>query len=216
MRLRTIGVVLGALGAILLVVWLGGDRTGARPAAPPPAASPRARGDESEAPPREQARPAIAKVGPGVDGGGSVDRAARWRRLLGAVRAAQARRVAATRAGSSTPPPDDAVGTLDPDTIRNGIREMKELLAECYELALREQPRLAGRLVVEFTLVGEPSVGAVVEESRIDPDSELGGNAALGECVRETVMTLELPAPPQGGRVEVRYPFVFRTEDEAQ
>ena len=61
--------------------------------------------------------------------------------------------------------------------------------------------------------MGEPGVGAVVEDSSIDPESELGANASLSECVRETLMTLELAAPPQGGKVHVRYPFAFRTAE---
>jgi len=213
MRGRAIAVGLAALAAVALVLWLGRDRerergpTGApeRPAAPAAAQGP--------SNPRSPPPAAFGAVPAAPDGGSVAARVARWRALLGAVKTAQERRVRAARtARPDAPPAEDAVGTLDRDTIRKGIQGMKELLAECYDLARRDAPTLAGRLVVEFTLIGEPGVGAVVEQSQVDPESELGTNATLVECVRETIMTLELEAPPQGGRVLVRYPFVFATE----
>lgn len=211
MRGRALGAGLGAIVAIALGVWWFGL---AREVAVPGRRAPRAPNvDGSSAAAADAGRgrpgaPAAADGGP--PGGARGPQAARWRALLETIRTAQARRVAAAPRGT---PNDEAVGTLDPDTIRNGVRDMKDLLAECYESALRDEPALQGRLVVEFTLVGEPGVGAVVEDSSIDPESELGANASLSECVRETLMTLELPAPPQGGKVRVRYPFVFRTAE---
>ena len=115
----------------------------------------------------------------------------------------------AVRSGD-TPPPAD-VGHLDPEYIRTRVRELVPLLRECYELALDEQAGLGGRLTVEFVIAGEPDVGGVIEESRILEESTLV-HPTLHECVRETLYTLELDPPENGGRVTVRYPFNFSPE----
>ncbi len=113
--------------------------------------------------------------------------------------------------GSSINGSPDAPGRLDPAYIREAVRELQPLIAECYELALEEDDTLAGRLVLEFDIEGEPEVGGVVEDSAIGDESTLT-HPTLDECVRETIYTLELPAPEGGGMVHVRYPFTFSRE----
>lgn len=115
-----------------------------------------------------------------------------------------------------TPAPDDeARGSLDPQYIRDAVRELTPLIAECYDRALEQQADLQGNLVVEFTIEGAPDVGGVVEETTIADASTLR-HPSLEECVRETMYTLRLPAPEGSGSVHVRYPFRFaRTDDSA-
>jgi hypothetical protein len=141
------------------------------------------------------------------------------RALHTAVREARARSERAAGAGAtSTPAPgeapnEEARGTLDREYIRAAVQEVQPLLAECYELALEEQAGLEGSLVVEFTIEGEPDVGGVVEDPTIADTSTLR-HPTLDECVRETMYTLELPAPEGSGSVTVRYPFRFSSSDE--
>jgi hypothetical protein len=139
-----------------------------------------------------------------------VARGERERRedVAAALRAAAARRVAEA-------PGDEPTGQLEPEYIRARIRELVPLIAECYELALADDPTLSGRLVVEFGITGEPGVGGIVDESRIDAEASDLSHPVLNECVRETLYTAELDAPEGGGRVTVRYPFVLnRAEPE--
>lgn len=119
------------------------------------------------------------------------------------------------------PPEEDAerLGRLDPQYIRDAIRDLQPLLRECYELALEDarssgRETLEGRLVTRFVIGGEPDVGGVIEESSVMDESDLR-HPLLEECFTETLFTVELPAPEEGGRVTVHYPFVFRAaEDE--
>lgn len=118
------------------------------------------------------------------------------------------------------PPEEDAerVGRLDPQYIRDAIRELQPLLRECYELALGEARREGqvapeGRLVTRFVIGGEPDVGGVIEESEVMDESDLR-HPLLEECFTETLFTVELPAPEEGGRVTVHYPFVLRSAEE--
>lgn len=96
-------------------------------------------------------------------------------------------------------------GALDATYIRSAMEEMLPLLGECYELALEEDPELQGRLVLNFTIGGEPEVGGIVEEVLINEESDLR-HPLLDECVSETIYTAELQAPEEGGQVYVTYP----------
>lgn len=125
-------------------------------------------------------------------------------------------------AGAAPAPEDEApqVGTLDREYIRGAVRELHPLIAECYDLAREAAEREGadvpeGRLVVRFVIGGEPGVGGVIEESAVMDESELR-HPLLEECLTETIYTVELPAPEEGGRVTVHYPFVLSSRDEAE
>ncbi len=113
----------------------------------------------------------------------------------------------------------DFTGRLDPQYIRDAVQEIRPLLGECYEMAVQAAQEAGddvpeGQLVTEFTFVGAPGEGGIVESSSIDENSEVY-HPVLDECFRETLYTLELPAPEEGGRILVRYPFQLRnTPDE--
>lgn len=138
--------------------------------------------------------------------GGRIDRE-RWSSIVTKLREAREREGAA--GGSAMEEPH---GRLDPQYIRDAVRAVTPLLAECYELARAEDPTLEGRLIVEFTIGGDPEVGGVVEQSAVAEDSALR-HPIMDECVRETMYTIELPPPEEGGRVDVRYPFVFSPDE---
>lgn len=223
------------VGLILLVVlWFfrsedaGDERTSSEGAVvlgdaglPPDATmpSPLAAGDTPRAEPhvRRRAESEVAEL----------------RAAIEAARVARVREAAAELAGGATPPgttatsttvqvppEEDAerLGRLDPQYIRDAIRDLQPLLRECYELALEDarssgRETLEGRLVTRFVIGGEPDVGGVIEESSVMDESDLR-QPLLEECFTETLFTVELPAPEEGGRVTVHYPFVFREAEE--
>ena len=93
--------------------------------------------------------------------------------------------------------------------------EIRPLIVECYDLALDTNPSLAGKLVVDFTIIGEPDIGTIVAEASLDSDDGMTDDADFSECVRETILSLELPPPPNGGgKISVRYPFIFSNSDD--
>lgn len=130
-------------------------------------------------------------------------------------RALEARRSHAER---SDPPAEEQkpeeFGKLDKDYIRSVVQdEVIELVKECYDVALEHDPKLAGKIVLDFAIVGDESVGGVVEEvtmadgsTLLDPD--------LAECVTESMASATFDPPEGGGRVRVTYPFEFTTEIE--
>lgn len=126
--------------------------------------------------------------------------------LLAQISAARSRRGESSTAPAGSP---DAPKELTKDYIRDQVRALIPLLTECYTNALADDPKLAGKMVVSFTIGGEPEVGGLVEESEIDPVNSTITNAGMIECVRETMYGAEFIAPSEGGRVVVHYPFEF-------
>jgi hypothetical protein len=126
----------------------------------------------------------------------------------GAVPAAQERR----DAGTATPAA--AVPTLDRKYIRSAINDIVPMVQECFELGRHARPELRqARAIVHFSIIGDDQHGGVVEESKLDDASE-GMTPELSECVRETMYSLQLPAPEGHGRVEVTYPFLLEHKPE--
>ena len=112
---------------------------------------------------------------------------------------------AAAPAAPSAPP----LLEVNKEYIRHAVRAIIPLLSECYQEGLAREPRLAGTVVVDFTIEAEPGVGAVVGESEIVGDESDLVDATVHECIQHTMYALELDAPEAGGQVRVRYPFAF-------
>ena len=96
------------------------------------------------------------------------------------------------------------VGPLSRELIRRVIREHRDQIRYCYNLALNGSPNLSGKLQVQF-VIGDRGY---VEQARI-LKSNLG-KASLERCVVSRVRTWRFPKPNGGGRVQVNYPFLFR------
>lgn len=82
----------------------------------------------------------------------------------------------------------------------------------CYEAALELDPKLAGRLVLSFVIVGDESVGGIVESVEIDPSTTIAGDELL-YCMRESLLSLVFEPPKGGGSVTVTYPFELSPDD---
>ena len=103
---------------------------------------------------------------------------------------------------------------LDPQYIRSAIEEQLVPVAEeCFESALADDPKLAGTIFTDFTLIGSEDVGGVVEEAAIRADESTLESEFVRECIRESLMAVTFEPPPDGGRVEVSFTFEFSPED---
>lgn len=101
-------------------------------------------------------------------------------------------------------------GPLSKTTIRYAIREIQPMLLECYTEAAPRLARKDGTITVVMRLAGEPDLGTIVESVTLGGDAHLLADAALAECMRETLMTVELPAMAVAETWDVNYPFVVR------
>jgi RNA polymerase sigma factor (sigma-70 family) len=142
--------------------------------------------------------------------------------LVDAIHRASQQRIAATpaTAPASRPrvPPAPPVAASDDESsddpdweyIQDAMSGLLPMIVDCYKQARAATPTLAGTLVVNFTIEGEPEVGAVVTESSIDPEQSEIRDPGLAQCVQETMFALEIDPPTNGGTVKVTYPFTFR------
>jgi RNA polymerase sigma factor (sigma-70 family) len=114
-----------------------------------------------------------------------------------------------TASGAGTPPALSSEPEMDKKYIRAAVREIVPMLGECYEEGLARNPTLAGKVVVDFTIEGEPDVGGVVGESSIDAAQTNLGDPTVEECIEQKMYALKIDPPPGGGIVHVTYPFTF-------
>ncbi len=111
------------------------------------------------------------------------------------------------------PSSQESFGSLDKDYIREVVTEdLVPIAVECYDSALQDDPELGGDLVLQFSIVGDESVGGIVEEVSLAEDSTLK-HPALAECMIESTATLLFDPPEDGGKVVVTYPFKFEPAD---
>jgi RNA polymerase sigma factor (sigma-70 family) len=138
--------------------------------------------------------------------------------LVEAIRRANRHRVATAPAIATSPQRQpsiagsadaDADDDPDKDYIQEAMKGLLPMIVECYKQARETTPTLAGKLVVHFTIEGDPDTGGVVTESSIDPEESEIHDPGLAECVEETMFALEIDPPANGGTVKVTYPFTF-------
>ena len=99
--------------------------------------------------------------------------------------------------------PDVSDG-LDLEVVRRVIRQHVAEYRACYERRLNLNHGLEGKVTMKFVIGGN---GDVIV-AQVDEDTS--GDAELGACLTDRVRRWGFPPPSGGGRVVVRYPFVFR------
>jgi RNA polymerase sigma factor (sigma-70 family) len=134
--------------------------------------------------------------------------------LLEAIRKARAASGSAASSSSApgartAPPALSSEPPMDKRYIRAAVHEILPMLSQCYEEGLARKPALAGKVVVDFTIEGEPDIGGVVGESSIDAAQSDLDDATVDECIEQTMYALKIDPPPGGGVVHVTYPFTF-------
>ncbi|HEY3354579.1 MAG TPA: AgmX/PglI C-terminal domain-containing protein, partial [Polyangia bacterium] len=102
-------------------------------------------------------------------------------------------------APASRPAPAEITAAVIQRVIGGGGRAFRA----CYERELLDQPALAVRLVLAFTIAPDGSVtGARVESG--------AGNARLESCLLRALERLAFPPPSDGQPVTVSFPFQFQ------
>ena len=103
----------------------------------------------------------------------------------------------------STNPPGSG---MDKEKIRTVVQSHLKEIKICYEHALNLTPKLAGKLVILWTIGPDGKVlEAHVKNSTLN-------SADLETCTIDRFKTWLFPNPPAGETAEVSYPFIFRGE----
>lgn len=96
------------------------------------------------------------------------------------------------------------MGALDRSVIDAYIRRNLAKIRWCYEKELNKDPKLFGRIVINFVISGTGSVSS----SKVNRTTM--GNKNVESCVASQIKKIRFPAPKGGGIVIVNYPFVFK------
>ena len=96
-----------------------------------------------------------------------------------------------------------AMGSIDKSVIDRVIKRHLNQIRYCYEKELKAHPRLAGKVVISFTIDADGAVSDAAVKSSTLADPVVEG------CVRSRFARMRFPAPHGGGEVAVSYPLVF-------
>ena len=98
-------------------------------------------------------------------------------------------------------------GVFDPQIVVRQIRARLRAIQTCYERELRNNPTLAGRVMVRFTIQETGTVsGASATENTT-------GSPAVAQCVVSAISRFRFNPGPEGGSVSFAYPFVFAPQN---
>lgn len=95
-------------------------------------------------------------------------------------------------------------GYLSPEQIMRVVRRNQAAVRYCYENELQRQPNLAGRIEIRWRIARNGSVTT----SRVG--SSTMRNARVEGCIVRQVRRWRFPEP-DGGEVDVNFPFIFGT-----
>lgn len=116
-------------------------------------------------------------------------------------------RVIRGRVTSSDLEDESGAGVFDSSLVTRMIRQRIRAIQQCYERELRNNPTLAGRVLVRFTIQPTGSVsGATAPENTT-------GSPAVASCVVSTISRFRFNPGPDGGSVTYAYPFVFAPQN---
>lgn len=106
-----------------------------------------------------------------------------------------------------TPPPsalfEPQTASLGKEAIRSVVQTGSSKFKACYEMALRRNPTLQGRVVVSFAIQADGSVAEAKIAQTTLQDTE------VGDCLLHTFRALRFPKPSGQGVVRVTYPLTF-------
>lgn len=123
--------------------------------------------------------------------------------------------------GEAKQRPDDEAPTPGNMIDRTGnhghmVKVMNEdlmpLVDECYALARETQPELTGMLVLNVEMIGDEDIGGVVESVGLGAENEIV-DPALVECVQESLLSITLPPPPEGGKDAIEMQMRLEPEE---
>jgi RNA polymerase sigma-70 factor (ECF subfamily) len=140
--------------------------------------------------------------------------------MLAAIARAREARAHRTAAPPPTPgavgPPIPTTGSDSPyavldikdntgdtsDWSKRALSTLNHMLGQCYDLGLAEDANLAGVVKIEFTLVGEPGVGGLLERIDIVDAETTITQRTIRDCFTQQLYALELDPPPDGVTIQ--------------
>jgi hypothetical protein len=102
---------------------------------------------------------------------------------------------------------------IDREGIRAAVEATMPEISDCYTDWLRQNPKLAGRMVVGFEIAPDDAgLGAVTSIELLDGGL---GQPLMEGCVLNVFQDVRFEMPRGGGRVLVHYPVLFESGEDA-
>ncbi|MEM9460119.1 MAG: AgmX/PglI C-terminal domain-containing protein [Myxococcota bacterium] len=98
-------------------------------------------------------------------------------------------------------------GAMDKDIVRRIVRAHINEIRYCYNQGLVRDPRLAGRVTIQFTIGTSGKVPIAVATQSTLSDRN------VADCMAKAVRRWKFPRPRDGAQVTVTYPFVLSPGD---
>lgn len=134
-------------------------------------------------------------------------------RLAEQIAKAKANRPASGASGStSTTPRPELADNGDAKLVRTTMKEaMKEIipyLAECFDKAGDKVPAEI-KVVADMTLTGDPDIGTIIDTNGVTDGDGKPLEPGFDLCLKDALVTIQMPPLSEGGEVKVTYPFLF-------
>ena len=97
-------------------------------------------------------------------------------------------------------------GRLPPESVARVVQAHRARFRACYERGLARDPSLEGRVAVRFTIRRDGRVESAQAATR------LAGGDDVTQCITRAFVGMQFPEPPEGGVVDVLYPFVLTSD----
>jgi len=131
---------------------------------------------------------------------------------------ADAQRARTSHYAAPTPAPSlPAAVPLDQDldalktTLRSAMHDVLPHLQACYERALPSLATPNFTIKAQLALTGDPDIGTLIDAKQLLDGDGVPLPAALDDCLRSSLQSLELPPLSEGSTIAVTYPFMFRS-----
>ena len=108
----------------------------------------------------------------------------------------------AVRGRAADVAPEIPAGGIERGALERYVKARKPAIVACYEMELRRDASLKGKVVVQFSISPNGrATGVEIAESSL-------GNDAVGSCIQKLIRTWVFPFRPEE-EVAVAFPFVF-------
>jgi hypothetical protein len=122
---------------------------------------------------------------------------------------------AATKWGTARDPRQSAApatipAVLDKEYTFSRIKEHFIPLADsCYRSLLEQRPAAAGKVHFFFSIVGDETIGGVVESVDLEDERTTMDEPDFLYCVRESMLSVQFDPPPKYGRATIGFDLEF-------
>jgi hypothetical protein len=98
------------------------------------------------------------------------------------------------------------IGSIDKELIRAVIREHAAQIRFCYEEQLAVNPKLAGKVVIRWTIDADGNAS----NASVDAGGTSLSDDKVHQCMMARIVSWQFPKPKGGGIAVITYPWILR------